>query len=223
MAAIPLARAQERKLVLSTATVALQEQLINKDLPEIEAHTGLSVHYRLAKGRGRVPLSQQGGESSRAAVAAGQMALYEDEAAQQLTPDLLQRYQQLLDSYAAGQWDGDRDTLTDALDEASWRPLTSDHRQCSNRRCLNFSACPFYQARERLEAADVIVANHDLVLADLALGGGAILPEPEKNHLHLRRGPPSGGQGQRPLRPSVPGSMAAAACCAARKNNWPNC
>ncbi|MDY6890345.1 MAG: ATP-dependent DNA helicase DinG [Pseudomonadota bacterium] len=180
LAAIPLARAQERKLVLSTATVALQEQLINKDLPEIEAHTGLSVHYRLAKGRGRYLCLNKVESHLEQQSLLGQMALYEDEAAQQLTPDLLQRYQQLLDSYAAGQWDGDRDTLTDALDEASWRPLTSDHRQCSNRRCLNFSACPFYRARERLEAADVIVANHDLVLADLALGGGAILPEPEK-------------------------------------------
>jgi len=180
LAAIPLARAQGCSLVLSTATVALQEQLINKDLPEVEKHTGLPVRYRLAKGRGRylclnrleTHLEQQG--------MLGQMALYEDEAAEKLPEDVLRQYQLLMDSYAAGQWDGDRDTLADEVDDRIWQPLTSDHMQCSNRRCLNFSACPFYRSRDGLDEADVIVANHDLVLADLALGGGAILPEPEK-------------------------------------------
>ncbi|GAA0785835.1 ATP-dependent DNA helicase DinG [Marinobacterium sediminicola] len=180
LAAIPLARAKECRLVLSTATVALQEQLINKDLPEVEEHAGLAMKYRLAKGRGRYLclnkveslLEQQG--------LLGQMALYEDEAAQQLEPEVLNRYQSLMDEYAVGRWDGDRDALSEEVDDQIWQPLTSDHMQCSNRRCLNFSACPFYRARDRLEEADVIVANHDLVLADLALGGGAILPEPEK-------------------------------------------
>ncbi|SEA24891.1 ATP-dependent DNA helicase DinG [Marinobacterium iners] len=180
LAAIPLARAQECRLVLSTATVALQEQLINKDLPEVEAHTGLPMRYRLAKGRGRyLCLNKVEGHLEQQGLL-GQMALYEDEAAEKLPDDVLQLYQQLMDSYASGQWDGDRDALADEVDDAIWRPLTSDHMQCSNRRCLNFSACPFYRARDRLEEADVIVANHDLVLADLALGGGAILPEPEK-------------------------------------------
>ncbi|MBV0931944.1 ATP-dependent DNA helicase DinG [Marinobacterium weihaiense] len=180
LAAIPLAQAKECRLVLSTATVALQEQLINKDLPEVEAHAGLAVKYQLAKGRGRYLclnkveylLEQQG--------VYGQIALYEDEAAEQLAPDVLLRYQGLMDDYAAGRWDGDRDALNEEIDDSIWQPLTSDHMQCSNRRCLNFSACPFYRSRDRLEEADVIVANHDLVLADLALGGGAILPEPEK-------------------------------------------
>lgn len=180
LAAIPLARAQGCSLVLSTATVALQEQLINKDLPEVERHTGLPVRYRLAKGRGRylclnrleAHLEQQG--------MLGQMALYEDEAAEKLPDEVLRLYQQLLDEYAAGNWDGDRDSLADEVDDQIWQPLTSDHMQCSNRRCLNFSACPFYRSRDGLDEADVIVANHDLVLADLALGGGAILPDPEK-------------------------------------------
>ncbi|PSL14874.1 ATP-dependent DNA helicase DinG [Marinobacterium halophilum] len=180
LAAIPLARAKECRLVLSTATVALQEQLVNKDLPEVEEHAALPMKYRLAKGRGRYLclnkvenlLEQQG--------VYGQIALYEDEAQEQLPAETLLRYQGLMDEYAAGRWDGDRDALSEEIDDRIWQPLTSDHMQCSNRRCLNFSACPFYRSRDRLEEADVIVANHDLVLADLALGGGAILPEPEK-------------------------------------------
>ena len=54
-----------------------------------------------------------------------------------------------------------------------------DRRQCSGRRCRFVNQCPFFKARTDLEESDCIVANHDLVMADLALGGGAILPPPE--------------------------------------------
>ncbi len=180
MAAIPLAQARKRRLVLSTATVALQEQLVNKDLPEIIAHAGLSLNYRLAKGRGRYLCINKIEQHLERQQELGQMALYEDEFAETLDAATLGLYRRLIDEFASGRWDGDRDNLSDELEEGQWRPLTSDHMQCGNRRCLNFSACPFYRAREDLEAADLIVANHDLVLADLALGGGAILPEPAK-------------------------------------------
>src|SRR5690606_4898076 len=53
------------------------------------------------------------------------------------------------------------------------------HLGCTNRHCAYFDSCAFFTARGELEKADVIVANHDLILADLALGGGAILPKPE--------------------------------------------
>ena len=58
-------------------------------------------------------------------------------------------------------------------------PITTDHKGCTNRRCSHFSQCPFFKARDGLEQADCIVTNHDLVLADLALGVGAILPAPQ--------------------------------------------
>ena len=85
----------------------------------------------------------------------------------------------MADALADNDWDGDRDNWPGQLDLSSWQPLTVDRRQCAGRRCRHFNSCPFFQAREQLEEADCIVANHDLVLADLALGGGAILPPPE--------------------------------------------
>ena len=179
LAAIPLARATGRKLVLSTATVALQEQLMNKDLPEVEAHAGLALNYRLAKGRGRYLCLNKVEQHLEQQGVLGQMALYEDEQADRLPDEVINQYQGMMDAYAAGHWDGDRDALESEVDDQIWQPLTSDHLQCSNRRCLNFSACPFYRSRERLDEVDVVVANHDLVLSDLALGGGAILPEPD--------------------------------------------
>src|SRR5690606_36285918 len=51
--AIAIAKAMGKKLVVSTATVALQEQIVNKDLPELRQHSGLAFNFTLAKGRGR--------------------------------------------------------------------------------------------------------------------------------------------------------------------------
>lgn len=50
VAAIPIARALNKRLVVATATVALQEQFVNKDLPDIRRHSGLDFSFALAKG-----------------------------------------------------------------------------------------------------------------------------------------------------------------------------
>ncbi len=57
LAVLPIAKQRGLKLIVSTATVALQEQLTDKDLPELESHAGLSFSYSLAKGRGRTSAS----------------------------------------------------------------------------------------------------------------------------------------------------------------------
>lgn len=179
LATLPVARARKKRIVLSTATVSLQEQLVNKDLPEVIHHAGLDVRFQLAKGRGRYLCINKIEQHLDRQGELGQIALYEDELSQVLDAHTLATYRDLIDRFASGGWDGDRDNLPDAMDDSLWRPLTSDHMQCSNRRCLNFSACPFYRARDQLDSVELVVANHDLVLADLALGGGAILPDPK--------------------------------------------
>ena len=180
LGAIPVAQQRDCKIVVATATVALQEQLVNKDLPQVVADAGLNVTYILAKGRGRYFCISQAEKRLETQEEMGQMALYEDEQAQQLDPQTLKLYREMYEDFASGRWDGDRDNLVQSLEEDVWRPLTSDHLSCTNRRCEHFSVCPFLKARQALDAVDVTIANHDLVLADLALGGGAILPDPSK-------------------------------------------
>jgi ATP-dependent DNA helicase DinG len=51
--------------------------------------------------------------------------------------------------------------------------------QCTGRQCSHFRNCYFYKAREQIHKVDCIVTNHDLVLSDLMMGGGAVLPAPE--------------------------------------------
>ncbi|MFS1524238.1 ATP-dependent DNA helicase DinG [Microbulbifer sp. 2304DJ12-6] len=182
LAAIPLAQAQEKTLVVSTATVALQEQIIYKDLPEVAHHSGLNFEFTLAKGRGRYLCLSKLDQllSSFSASGTGlSLGLYDDELPQ-VEEESVALYQKMTDGLASGSWDGDCDNWPDSIKTEDWSRVTTDHRQCSGRRCPHVTNCSFFRARESLGKTQVIVANHDLLLADLALGGGAILPPPEE-------------------------------------------
>ena len=67
------------------------------------------------------------------------------------------------------------------IDDALWQQVTNDRHGCLKSACPNRAECPFYLARDTLEHTDVIVANHDLLLADISMGGGVILPAPENS------------------------------------------
>lgn len=177
---LPLAIADERKVVISTATTALQEQVIAKDLPDLSKHSGLNFSYALAKGRGRyICLSKVDQQLEGLNVDQSALPLFLlENTATELNQDTLEGF---LSAYASGDWDGDRDTWPKVIEQDIWRAISTDNQQCSNRRCSYFSSCPYYEARNRWEDADVVVANHDLVLSDLSLGGGVILPAPDSS------------------------------------------
>ena len=180
VAAIPMAQALNKRLVVATATIALQEQFVNKDLPDIRASSGLDFNFVLAKGRRRyVCLSKLDRMIAEGESQSSLIPLYPDEQPTASAEDALPVYHGMLDALGRGQWDGDRDNWPDSLDETAWFAVTTDHSQCSGRRCPNISQCSFYRARDELQTADIIVTNHDLALSDLALGGGAILSAPE--------------------------------------------
>lgn len=182
LAAIPAAKAAGKRLVIATATVALQEQIVHKDLPDLLRNSGLSFSFALAKGRGRYlclskldALLQEGqAQSATAQLFADEgFRIGVDERSQKLFNSMIERL-------AGNRWDGDRDAWPEAVEDEDWARLTTDHSQCTNRHCPNFQQCAFYKAREGMTKVDVIVTNHDMVLADLALGGGAVLPDPRE-------------------------------------------
>ncbi len=180
VAAIPVAQALGKKLVVSTATIALQEQLVNKDLPDIRHHSGLEFDFVLAKGRRRyVCLSRLDKALDAGSQEQAVIPLYPDEFSPAAFSEALPVYREMLDALGRGEWDGDRDNWMREIPEDIWFGATTDHRQCSGRRCPNVGQCSFFRARDALQNTDVIVTNHDLVLSDLALGGGAILSAPE--------------------------------------------
>ncbi|MDD7805052.1 MAG: ATP-dependent DNA helicase DinG [Endozoicomonas sp. (ex Botrylloides leachii)] len=183
---IVMAQASRKTVVISTATVTLQEQIISKDLPDILNNTGMTFSFTLAKGRGRYACLSKLDRLLQEEKATASLASLFAEEGFSLEQDSTDRalYQNMLEKFAASQWQGDRDSWPDALDDNQWRIITTDHAQCSGRHCSYFSQCPFYNARADLERADIIVTNHDLVMADLVLGGGAILPAP-KNCVYI--------------------------------------
>lgn len=170
-AAIPMARSLKKHLVVSTASVALQEQLVNKDLPLIAKHAGINITYQLAKGRRRYVCANR---LKRLGQTSNQASFWENQAEE----DEKSTITEMIDSYFNG-WSGDRDSWNAEVSQDLWNKISTNSHGCLGRRCKDFNQCSFYIARGNLHQADVIVANHDLVLADLQLGGGAILSVPE--------------------------------------------
>ena len=180
LATLPIARALDKKVVVATATISLQEQLVLRDIPDLLQRTGWDYRFALAKGRGRYlcPLKLEQCLDQAADSRAGQ-GLFPDEMLFNPSGDSIKLYQSMAEALAASEWQGDRDSWPDGIDQQQWQPLTVDRRQCAGRNCRHIKNCCFFRARDNLGDADCIVANHDLVMSDLALGGGAILPAPE--------------------------------------------
>lgn len=192
-----MAQSRGKKLVVSSATVALQEQLVNRDIPFVLQHSGLEATFALAKGRGRYlcpyRLYQHTADNAQGELLAPDpmAALWErkPEAAE------IALLKQLSDAFYYRTWSGDRDTFPDTLDDRLWQRITNDRHGCLKSACPNRPECPFYLAREALDQVDIIVTNHDLLLADAAMGGGVILPDPAATFLLHRRSSPTGQKG----------------------------
>ena len=180
LSALPLARLMGKQVVIATGTVALQEQLVNKDIPLLLESTGWDYSVSLVKGRGRYlcPLKLEQYLDAAKAKDDG-IFLFDDEVNFNPTAKVINNYRDMDQAINEGSWPGDRDSWPEVLEDVDWRPLTVDRRQCSGRRCRHIAKCCFFKARDELEKSECIVANHDLVMADLALGGGVILPAPK--------------------------------------------
>ena len=174
-AAIPVAKHLEKRLVLATATIALQEQLMNKDLPMLARHSQVDISYRLAKGRQRYLCIHR---LKRLTDDTGGLQFDAFWEAPPEASDLATLKH--IASELNNHWDGDRDSFKTEIKQELWQQVSTNSIGCYNRQCKDFSECPFYLARAKIDKADVIIANHDLLLSDLGLGGGVILPKPSE-------------------------------------------
>jgi ATP-dependent DNA helicase DinG len=168
---LPYALAQKKKLVIATATVALQEQLVNKELPFFLKHSGLHFDYTLVKGRQRYACI------GRLQQLIEQPALFTSpELSQnQATQSLLQR---LLSAWQQRHWLGDRDTLAEGLPDTVWQQIQADAHICHKQHRQHLG-CPFHLARAEIADSQVLVVNHSLLLSDL-LTGNSVLPTPDE-------------------------------------------
>lgn len=181
LSALPLAQAFGKQLVIATGTVALQEQLIDKDIPAFLESTNWAYSFKVAKGRGRYlcPLRLDQCLNTVNARESGQF-LFDDEVMFNTNQDVVKIYREMANALQEGHWDGDRDHWETVVSDNDWLPLTTDRRRCAGRHCRFIKTCCFFKARDELAEVDCLIVNHDLLMADLALGGGAILPSPEE-------------------------------------------
>ncbi|WLQ16921.1 ATP-dependent DNA helicase DinG [Hahella aquimaris] len=178
MASIPFAAALRKKIVISTATVTLQQQVVQRELPLLAQHTDLEFKVALAKGRGRY-ICLHKLDSYLAGQEQGILLLDGPQESGGADVDA-EAYQRFMNWMVDKGWSGDWDSAPEPIEETIWSTVTTDHRQCLNKRCSFFTQCAYYKAKMESEKAEIIVANHDLVFADLALGGGFVLPPPEE-------------------------------------------
>lgn len=159
-----MVKKQKQPLVISTATVTLQEQLVYKEFVLLEKILGEKINFAIAKGRRRYLCNARLNNAN----AQGDLLSSNDEV------------EKCFEQLESGKWDGDRDNLEYPISESTWSSLTTDASGCAGKRCAFFNDCAFFKARKRCQQADIVVTNHSLLLSDLELGGGALLPEPEK-------------------------------------------
>ncbi|MGN6654868.1 MAG: ATP-dependent DNA helicase DinG [Rhodanobacter sp.] len=190
IAGVEVARAQKKRLLIATATVALQEQLIQRDIPLYLELNEVEAKVALAKGRGRY-LCPRNLLMAANSIHDAQLGLAGFEADLLLwnkppQPRDKQSLAKLRDAFDRGEWNGDMDSAPEPVSDLLRPMITTSAGGCTGRKCGQFMNCPFFAARRAVDDAEIIVANQDLVLADLTMPGeddswgGVILPRPDE-------------------------------------------
>ena len=156
----------KEKVVVSTNTITLQEQLIEKDIPFLHAVLPLEFAAVLAKGRSNYLCLRRLAQASRK------------------QKDLFSAGSQLKELWMIEDWaystdDGSLSDFTREPPERVWMKVCCENNNCLGKRCDSRQKCFFNRARRRLANAHIIVVNHHLLFTDLALrmSGHSILPD----------------------------------------------
>lgn len=155
-----------RRVIVSTHTISLQEQLIGKDLPLLNSLIPREFTAVLVKGRGNY-LSLR--RLDKALARAGGLFSREEE---------FEQLRQIRD-WSRKTSDGSRSDLTFRPDFQVWDEVASDSGNCMGKQCPNYKRCFYYRARRHIDHAQILVVNHALLCSDLALRrqGASILPD----------------------------------------------
>ncbi|MBG7609884.1 MAG: DEAD/DEAH box helicase [Anaerolineae bacterium] len=152
------------RVVISTNTINLQDQLINKDIPDLQESLGIKINASVLKGRSNYlcphqleSLRRRGPESSEEIRVFAKILVW---------------------LHQNGSGDRADINLNGPAERAVWARLSADDDGCTSENCIKRTggACPFYRARQAAQNAHIIIVNHALLLADVATGN-RVLPE----------------------------------------------
>ena len=147
-----------KKVVVSTGTIALQEQLFLKDIPLVTRALDIPARVTLLKGRNHYLCKQK---------------------LERLQSERLlasSRTMQQIWEWGARTQSGDRAELPFAPPVDEWEQLDADADDCVGEFCEHFRDCFFFKKRDEAKFADLVVVNHALFFLDLAMGGGLLPP-----------------------------------------------
>lgn len=147
------------KIVISTNTINLQEQLISKDLPFLKRIMGENFQYQLVKGRNHFLCHRKKNE-------------FEKELGEPKLLDELENNRQIIDeilSWSRSTKTGDRAELSRQPPNEIWDKLGSDADTCRPQTCPCADDCFYQNMRKRIYSADILVVNHHILCADLSI------------------------------------------------------
>ena len=193
----------KKKVVVSTHTIALQEQLLRKDIPFLRSVMPQEFSAVLVKGRSNY------------------ISLRRLDVAIKRQDLLFQRPEEIDQLVTLRMWsnrttDGSRSDLDFRPMPSVWEAVQSEDGNCLGRECPRHSECFFFKARRRMQTANVLVVNHALFVTDLALRGRRLRPAARVPGRHHRRGAHARGRRRR-----APGL--AALQHRDRLHRWPGC
>ena len=157
---------KECRVVVSTHTISLQEQLLTKDIPFLQQVLPQEFRATLVKGRGNY------------------LSLRRLRVAQQRASSLFSEPAVLEQLRRIGKWsrvttDGSRADLDFQPLPSVWEPVQSDSGNCLGRKCPDYAQCFYFKARKQMHGAELLIVNHALFFSDLKLRreGGSLLPD----------------------------------------------
>lgn len=145
------------KVIISTGTKTLQDQLFKRDIPNIRAALKIPVSIALLKGRANYICHYYLERS------------LQDKQISFISRDEI-KYLQQIERYASNSKDGDKNGLSNVPENASiWQQVTATSENCLGSECPSFKKCFVMEARKKALAADIVVVNHHLFFADVML------------------------------------------------------
>ena len=159
--AIDFAVRHKKRVVISTHTIALQEQLIEKDIPLLQAIYPDEFTAVLVKGRSNYLCKR------RLSQARGRQGMLFDEARQ------LESLR-TIESWATTTNDGSLSDLPGLPDSQVWDRVCAEHGNCLGKKCDFYEECFWQAAKRRMQTGTILVTNHALFFSDLALRAAGV-------------------------------------------------
>lgn len=158
---------KKRRIIVSTHTISLQEQLMTCDIPFLQSVLPVEFSAVLVKGRGNYISLRR---LDKAVQRSSQRLLFEHEGQRNLAQ---------IRGWAARTSDGSRSDISFPVQSDVWDEVASEHGDCLGRKCPTYDQCFYFRARRRVWNADLLIVNHALFFSDLALrrDGAALLPD----------------------------------------------